>query len=410
MNRPTFPVRLNSPLKEVTGLIFLDEVDEGFKDSFTLDLYFTIPPSLEACGSGTKFILCIYQSNERITSLSTGLKITPVSPTLLDLTLNGVNLDQGSLRFRNHDSYDITLLCYKDRVNLLRILRLESHVDLNHLVLEIVAVNIAGSLSESRPQQPVNQQIRTNTSTGHSSSKRIIDEDEEISFIKDKFLKQDVSNNLKRVKFEDSLKALTNNNSDDVTILEDKLTFSLKCPISLSRIVEPVKFKSCKHGQCFDLSNWRNMTQSILNMKISSRSSEATRKKFNLKVSCPICGLNLEENKTETLISCGLFKKILASAEKDDVSAEVNLKTGEFTFIKEEAFSEDESSESHGVEDLVVSIDNQTDPNTKQEQGPEVINIIDSDDDDFDTSSLLTYKIDKSKPIGSCPSRAITID
>ena len=40
-------------------------------------------------------------------------------------------------------------------------------------------------------------------------------------------------------------------------------------------------------------------------------------------------------------------------------------------------------SESDGVEDLVVSIDNQTDPNTKQEQGPEVINIIDSDDDDF---------------------------
>ena len=424
MSRPTFPVRLNFPLKEVTGMIFLDEVEEEFKNSFTLDLYFTIPSCLDNCGSGTKFILCIYQSNERITARASTLNITTVSPTLLDLTLNGVSLEQGNCRFRNHDSYDITLLCCKDRANLLRILRHETHIDLNHLILEVVAVNLAGSLSESRP--PLISQLRTVTNTGtsihgHQGSKRFIDEDEDISLIKDKYLKQqDNNNNLKLVKFEDSLKLLAINNcSDEIEILEDKLTFSLKCPISFTRIIEPVKFKSCKHGQCFDLSNWRNLTQNVLNLKISSRSNESSRKKFSLKVSCPICGLNLEENKSETFISCGLFKKFLSSAERNDASVELNIKTGDFTFIKDETESESETEadESFGIEIEVDKIGDQNNDSSslllrKNENTPkhEIIDVIDSDDDDFDTNSLLTYKIDKSKPIGSCPSRAITIE
>ena len=403
---------MNSPLKEITGLIFLDEVEEEFKTSFTLDLYFTIPASLENCGSGIKFVLCVYQSNERITTRSSLPDINTVSPTLLDLTLNGVSLEQGNCRFRNHDSYDITLLCCKDRANLLRILRHETHIDLNHLIIEIVAVSIAGSLSESRPIGINRFNLGTNTNShshGHQSSKRFIDEDEEISFLKDKYLKQQENgNDLKFIKFEDSLKSLTNNNnnSDDIEILEDKLTFSLKCPISFTRSVEPVKFKSCKPGQCFDLSNWTNLNQNILNLKISSRSNESSRKKLNLKVSCPICGLNLEEDRSETFISCGLFKKFLSTAERNDVSVELNIKSGEFSFIKEEDTESDWDSleiEPNNSSTNTITRSDESIPNH------EIVNIIDSDDD-FDTNSLLSYQVDKSKPIGSCPSRAIPID
>ena len=386
-------------MKEVTGLIFLDQVGEELKNSFTIDLYFAIPSDL----SQQRFILCIYQTTEKITPQTTNntIQASTASPTLLDLTLNGSSLELGSFRFRNHDSYDITLICYKDRANLLRILRPETHVDLRHLIIEIVAINIAGSLSESRP-------------TGSSSNtklKRALDkylnEDEGITKIKEKYLKEDLI--IKLTSFEESLNSLrkTNNEhkNEEIEILEDTMKLSLKCPISFTRIQKPVKFKSCKHGQCFDLSNWKQLTQSILNLRINSRETTGINrnKKCHVKVACPVCGTSVEEGgEGEEFVIDGLFKNIIESSESNDISFELNLKNGTFTFIKDE-YEDFDEYEDDNLDDHELIVCN----GEKTKDGADVISITDSDDE---TATMLTYKADKSKPVGSCPSRAITLD
>ena len=368
--RPSFPVRLSSPLKEVTGLIFLDQVGEELKNSFAIDLYFAIPSDL----SQQRFILCIYQTTEKITPQTTNntIQASTASPTLLDLTLNGSSLELGSFKFRNHDSYDITLICYKDRANLLRILRPETHVDLRHLIIEIVAINIAGSLSESRP-------------TGSSSNtklKRALDkylnEDEGITKIKEKYLKEDLI--IKLTSFEESLNSLrkTNNEhkNEEIEILEDTMKLSLKCPISFTRIQKPVKFKSCKHGQCFDFSNWKQLTQNILNLRINSRETTGINrnKKCHVKVSCPVCGTSVEEGDEEFVID-GLFKNIIESSESNDISFELNLKNGTFTFIKDE-YEDFDEYEDDNLDDHELIVCN----GEKTKDGADVISITDSDD------------------------------
>lgn len=371
----------------------MDQVGEESKNSFTVDLYFAIPPELV----NHRFILCIYQSTEKITLQTTNntVPVSTVSPTLLDLTLNGSSLEQGNCRFRNHDSYDITLMCYKDRANLLRILRHETHVNLNHLILEIVAISIAGSLSEAR--------------SGFSGVKRSREnqyenEDEEILRISEKYLREDLS--ISCTSFEANLESLRKANSehknDELEILEDSVKLSLKCPISFIRIQNPVKFKSCKHGQCFDLSSWKQLTQSIIKLRIHSRDSNSNNrnKKYLVKVSCPVCGTSVEEGREEELIVDGLFKKILEESKFNDVSVDLNLKDGTFTFTQEEL--EDYESEN---ENSVINPSKAKSAVTAD--SIDVISITDSDDE---TTAMLTYKADKSKPIGSCPSRAISID
>ena len=348
-------------------------------------------------------ILCLYQSKERIfiTSNSSDLQIQPVSPTLLDLTLNGSILEQGTCRFRNHDSYDITLFCYKDQLNLLRILRHETHVDLRHLIIEIVAISIAGSLSETRP--------------GIKRTRVNFVEDEEI-LITNKFLREDLQ--LKTIKSDLVLKQLRgnqdtcNSNSDELELLEDTLKFSLKCPISLTRISTPVRFITCNHAQCFDLASWQQLTRSILNLRNQNKKNLA-------KINCPIC-FNGEKTEEELQID-GLFKKILESSEANDVSVELYLKDGNFKFINEEpdsGYSSDEDAHSDHKKDVDLIFTNngtcKTNATEDIASNTILISLTDSSDceenDETMVATMLSYKIDKTKPIGSCPSRAITLD
>lgn len=386
----------------------MDETNVPF---FTLDLFFTISSKIvaESNNSNVRFILSIYQSSERIKDGGGDLhtyKLNSVSPSLLDLTLNGSVLEQGNCRFRNHDSFDITLFCYKDRANLLRIIRHETHVNLNHLVLEIAAINLASSLSETRP---------SNVNVHNPNVLKRPREQEQLEAanetIKGKYLKEDLV--IEEITFAESLSRLQqsseNINPDEVELLENSLRFSLKCPISFTRIRQPVKFRSCRHGQCFDLSNWKEITRNLLNFRLASVGKSL---KYPTKISCPICGLIVEDTskEQEQLVIDGMFKKFLQSAGAEDVSVELNLKDGTFTFQEE---SDDSGSDSEERVDESIN-DGHNERNVspiKAVSASEIISIVtDSEDEDEDIRKMLTYKGDKSRPIGSCPSRAITID
>lgn len=375
-------------------MIFLEEVDAQFKNSFTLDFYFTIPTANEqhVTSTNSRFILCIYQNTANV--------LTTVSPTLLDLTLNGSTLELGNSRFRNHDSYDITLFCYKDRANLLRILRHETHVDLKNLIIEVVAINIAGSLSESRG---------VNGTGAVKRPRDQVSEDEQIAQIQEKYLKEDSV--LKKVDFEQSLallRSINAGNKDELEILEDTLKLSLKCPITFTRIRQPVKFRCCRHGQCFDLANWKQISQNVLNLRIATMKNgggSSSVKKFTTKVSCPICGTVVEGETVNTgteLILDGLFEKALKMAESSDIAIELDLKDGSFTFEKEL----EESSSSSEDSDTFFNVDDTTLTPSGGGGEVEVISLTDSDED----FTVPRFPVDKSKPLGSCPSRAISLE
>jgi hypothetical protein len=383
VTRPNFPVRLDFPLKEVTGLVVLDEVCG--EAGFTLDLYFSFPANVVA---HERFILCLYQSATRITANSSA-NLTSVSPTLLDLSLNGSNLEVGNCRFRNHDCYDITLFCYKDRANLLRILRHETHVDLRHLVIEIVAVSVFGSLSV--PKGPKRARMEFSLSG----------EDEDMARLREKYLREDLE--IEQVSRDASLKRLQeifHTDTDELEILEDTIELSLKCPISFTKIVNPVKFTSCRHGQCFDLTSWKTMTLTILNSRVGQNRSGAGGKKFLTKVSCPICGTSLEtagdEGDGDDLVGDELFRAFLKEASGNESSVKLNLKDGTFQLIKDE---DEDEKDKFGGDDLVAEEDFKC---------ADVIDI--AGDNEQALLGMLSYEVDVSKPLGSCLSRAIRID
>lgn len=371
--KPTFPVRSDGPNREITGCIFLDIS----RNIYTLDLFFAIPNTLEP---NSRFILCLYQGTEDFSPSLTPQPVTMVSPSLLDLTLNGSMLDHGS-RFRNHDCYDITLLCYKDRANLLRILRHETHIDLNHLVIEIIAINIAGSFAD-RKILPVK---RTCTSD-------LLDE---MNFLA---LKDDAIISL--LNKEVVLKNLQlQNQFDGVELVKNSLSLMLNCPISMTRIRRPVRFSTCKHGQCFDLTTWQALSKNILSLEINQ-----PKKKNVAKVSCPVCG-DLADSVKTTLVEDGLFKSFLDAAPTGGAfQVELSLSDGSFELLKidndydEEDDYEDDILPKYCEEELNLT-----------DSGTEIIDL-ESIEQPVYKNSHFTYQIDVSKPLGSCPSRAISID
>jgi hypothetical protein len=62
--------------------------------------------------------------------------------------------------------------------------------------------------------------------------------------------------------------------SDDIEIISED-SISLKCPLAFTRIIDPCRGSSCRHLQCFDLSNYLNFAE---------RSS---------RWECPVCDQNV---------------------------------------------------------------------------------------------------------------------
>jgi hypothetical protein len=137
------------------NFLFL-EPDDLF---YCYDLYFSLPEDLNS----RRIIVCLYQGNRRFTN---GENQVPkvINPLLLDLTLNGSVLD-GSNRFKLYDYLDVTLLCYKDRPNLIRIINYQSHIDKKNLAFEIIAAETGTNLytlHHNDSNQRIKNKIKSN--------------------------------------------------------------------------------------------------------------------------------------------------------------------------------------------------------------------------------------------------------
>lgn len=409
--RPTFPLRLAAPLKWITGTIFLDQTG---LTCFSLDLFFSTPTDLPS----VRFMLFLYQAEEPFTVDDPPRHTIFVSPTLLDLTLNGTVLDSAA-RFRNHDWFDITLLCYRDRPNLLRILKHESHVNQANLVIEVMAVQLSGPLSapvenhavvnthaSANNRVAVNSHVAVNnhvTVNNHApahnhtiahtpAQKRPAPPLDDCGEGRYRALTKEPTA-LARTK---ALAHIRKPNSgkrkggqqkhgagsdDEPELVSDMLAVSLQCPISMQRIVRPVRFRTCRHLQCFDLDMWQALSRKSLHL---NRCGSGVA-----RAACPVCGDPLLPE-TE-LVQDGLFVEILAQTQKTNPEAsvvEVNVKTGKF---------------------LPVAPD-PSKMNVMAEDDEQIKVVLVGDSDTEGDPFAVHYVADMSLPLGSCPSRAITID
>eukprot|EP00124_Ichthyophonus_hoferi_P002055 Ihof_evm8s127 gene=Ihof_evmTU8s127 len=99
------------------------------------------------------------------------------------------------------------------------------------------------------------------------------------------------------VKARTYLDTVEDENSEAVAM--EKLTFTLRCPITLSRMKCPVKGKDCSHQACFDRDTFIQYSKQ--------------RRKKERKPMCPICKSII--NSTEELVEDVALKKILTEME-----------------------------------------------------------------------------------------------
>jgi len=90
-------------------------------------------------------------------------------------------------------------------------------------------------------------------------------------------------------------------------VMASSLTISLRCPLSFVRMVTPIRFKSCTHLQCIELTSW---------MAIS---------KDRFSPTCPICNRSCIPSE---LIIDGFTQEILKETSEDVDSVSVDVENG----------------------------------------------------------------------------------
>jgi hypothetical protein len=343
--RPAMPFGYDSQagIKPITGSVFLDAADLEF---FGTDFYFEIPRSFEG---ERKILLCLYRCGDaangyrsnreairqrqvapaRTFPLAQVCTASPMilPPSVLDLTLNGTELD-GFFRFNRSHVFDITSVCVRNRSNRLRSNKLPASVrEVDHLVLEIIGLVPRAPLSdhfEIRNNNSVNmlQAPRAQNSLGYACLQGE-------PLLKDKDF---------------VLNMLKPSHSDDIVFADDSITVDLRCPISLGKIRRPVRFKHCKHPQCFDYEVFKQFASAGL-----------TKSK---DVKCPVCFTAVP--RTAHLIECGLMRGILNEIGSRAVDkVKIDLTTG--NLIKNDtATSASASADGDGI-DLIDSEDEGSD-------------------------------------------------
>ncbi|KAI8083785.1 PINIT domain-containing protein [Thamnidium elegans] len=148
---------------------------------------------------------------------------------------------------------------------------------------------------------------------------------------------------------------------EDADIIMESETLSTKCPLAFTRIVTPIRSKSCNHLQCFDASTFLTMNEQTPTW------------------SCPVCYRPIKS--WEDLIVDEYFAQMLLNTPRHIDSVRVEP-SGVVTIIDENpdlARQEEEDDEEEEETDI---------PHVKTE--PEVTILLDDDDDD-DEDAQVSY-------------------
>lgn len=100
---------------------------------------------------------------------------------------------------------------------------------------------------------------------------------------------------------------------DEIAAL--KLTISLRCPLSMTRLVKPVRSHACRHAQCFDLE-----TAQQLQSHGNNNNGTISR--------CPICQMSLPSN---SLFIDGLVQEVVAAVPSSVDEVILDLETGKWS-------------------------------------------------------------------------------
>ncbi|GAA5796224.1 hypothetical protein HPULCUR_001594 [Helicostylum pulchrum] len=140
---------------------------------------------------------------------------------------------------------------------------------------------------------------------------------------------------------------------EDADIIMESETLSTKCPLAFTRIVTPIRSKSCNHLQCFDASTFLTMNEQTPTW------------------SCPVCYRPIKS--WEDLIVDEFFAQMLLNTPRHIDSVRVEP-SGVVTIIDENPDLARREEEEEEEEEEVDT------PHVKTE--PEVTILLDDDDDD----------------------------
>jgi len=146
----------------------------------------------------------------------------------------------------------------------------------------------------------------------------------------------------------------SNNDDDDLIIIDSTITISLKCPISFSRIKNPVRGNNCQHVQTFELDSYLS-----INCKHG-------------KWECPVCSKHTttEDLKYDTWFE-DLLKKIPEDVDKVEIDEYGNYQIKNNINIKKDT--------QQIVYDLDTIVNEEVNKNSNKRNNSIVIDIIDKD-------------------------------
>jgi len=119
--------------------------------------------------------------------------------------------------------------------------------------------------------------------------------------------------NSSKISYENSLKNVQESFKNDNEIEQVSLKVSLRCPLSLMRIKNPVRGDECQHIECFDLGSYLSVNQNHPSFE------------------CPICSSPVM---FDDIIVDSYFAKILNEVTDDEVDEVIILPNGNYTIVE----------------------------------------------------------------------------
>ena len=161
-----------------------------------------------------------------------------------------------------------------------------------------------------------------------------------------------------REEFKDSMNRVMTilNTKSELEVTENQRKIELRCPISVTRMVIPVRSKTCKHIRCFDL-------QSFL---FANRHNSNHNKRWL----CPICSSNAKPN---DLVFDAWFATVLLKTKNS--TSEVLVDTnGQWTEVFGEEEEQQEGEEKQEKIDVIELVD-EAEPVKKRKLLPHIIEL-----------------------------------
>ncbi|CAO3680893.1 unnamed protein product [Umbelopsis ramanniana] len=187
------------------------------------------------------------------------------------------------------------------------------------------------------------------------------------------------SSNYPSSEFESADMSVQSSEDNDIECMQDSIKVSLRCPISLLRIKEPVKGIKCSHVECFDLASYLCINQGLSSWK------------------CPVCS---KFTTSASIIYDEYFAQLLKDMDDNITETEYSRTSRSWkpvSFAAEDD-DDDDSSDGDGPPQPSINSVQSLPASGKRKSTQDLVNLV-SDDEDDDTETTALAKRAKTNSI-----------